>query len=462
MDAEGRQAVASFRFQVIAPLVTEPLGRGEFVRRLDHLARQSFEIPGSRRTHINRRTLQRWVQLYRKGGLAALQPTVRTDHNRPKAITPGVLDAAIALRRESPGRSVEQIIAILELSGKVARGSLKRSTLAHHLVQAGCTRTAVLQAQTRRTFRRWEAGHRNEVWQGDAKTGFWLPGASPSDRRRQVYLLAWIDDHSRAAYGQFYPEERGPRLEDCLKRTILRYGVPRRIYVDNGAIYSSHHLLRVCGRLGIRLTHSRPYRPMGRGKIERFFRFVDQAFMPEAQALIREGKLTTLAELNEFFWAWLVVGYNQRRHGSTGQTPLERWNQDSEPVRRIDPVALREAFLWEELRQVDKTGCFALHGNTYEVDTALAQRKVALRYDPYDLGQIQVWLDEQRYPDATPVQLRCRQHRAVQPPEPAPPSTGLNFLSLAKKQHAEQIRQELGQTPYHRLTGGKEGNPDAR
>ena len=53
--------------------------------------------------------------------------------------------------------------------------------------------------------------------------------------------------------------EQLPRLEDCLKRTILRYGIPRRIYVDNGAIYSSRHLQRICGWLCIRLTHSRPY-----------------------------------------------------------------------------------------------------------------------------------------------------------------------------------------------------------
>jgi len=88
-------------------------------------------------------------------------------------------------------------------------------SLAHHLVQAGCTRAAVLQAQTRRTFRRWEAGHRNEVWQGDAKTGFWLPGASPSDRRRQVYLLAWIDDHTRSWWARAIPARRARSGTSC-------------------------------------------------------------------------------------------------------------------------------------------------------------------------------------------------------------------------------------------------------
>lgn len=54
----------------------------------------------------------------------------------------------------------------------------------------------------------------------------------------------------------------------------------------------------------------RPGRPQGRGKIERFFRSVDQSLVPEAQALVATGRLTSLAELNEFFWAWLEVASN--------------------------------------------------------------------------------------------------------------------------------------------------------
>lgn len=459
MNAKRREEIALFRFQIIAPLVTQNLDRLEYGRVLRDLTHQEFQAGQERPVRVSRRTVQRWVQAYRQAGLAGLEPEVRSDAGQRKAVSPSILDQAISLRREAPGRSVEQIIAILEMSGKVERGRLKRSTLGQHLVRAGCTKVAVVEASKRRsTLRRWEAPNRNAIWQGDAKSGYWLPNPTQPGRNRQVHLLAWIDDYSRLAYGQFYFEEKGPRLEDCLKRAILRYGLPQRIYVDNGAIYSSHHLQRVCGRLRIRLSHSRPYRPMGRGKIERFFRFVDQSFGPEVQVLIREGKITTLAQLNEFFWAWLDVGYNRRRHGSTGQAPLDRWNQDPTQIRRIEATALREAFLWEEQRMVDKTSCFSMYGNNYEVDLALARRKVTLRYDPYDLGQIQVWCDEQRYTDAVPVQLRRTRHRGVEP-EPTPvPATGLNYLALAKKQHEERVRQELGQTHFSRLMGG-EGKP---
>jgi putative transposase len=307
MDAKQRQEIALFRYQVIAPLVTQTLDRLAYGRLLRELAQQDFEWDEQHAVRVGRRTIQRWVQAYHQHGPEGLEPVIRVDAGTTKAVPPAILDQAVALRREAPGRSVEQIIAILEMSGKVERGRLKRSTLGQLLVRAGCTKVAVVEAAKRRTtLRRWEAPHRNAVWQGDAKSGYWLPNLAQPGRNRQVHLLAWIDDHSRLVYGQFYWEEKGPRLEDCLKRAVLRYGLPERIYVDNGSIYSSHHLQRVCARLRVRLSHSRPYRPMGRGKIERYFRFVDQSFGPEVQVLIREGKITTLAQLNEFFWAGAV------------------------------------------------------------------------------------------------------------------------------------------------------------
>jgi len=444
-DKQRREDIALFRYQTIAEVVAEHNGSAR-QRLMAAIARRQHDIPHSGRTSIGVRTLQRWVKDYLDHGLPGLEPVERQDAGRERALTPDVLTLAVALRREKPGCSVRQLIETLELAGKVQRGQLKRSTLAEALIRAGCSRQAL--APKKETFRRFGAEHRNQSWQGDAQHTMQLPHPALPGRNRKVYLLAWIDDFSRQVFGQFYFEEKGPRLEDCLKRAILRYGIPQQIYVDNGAIYSSKHLERVCAKLTIRLSHSRPYRPQGRGKIEKFFRFVDQSFLPEAQALLNSGELRTLDQLNELFWAWLDVAYLSRVHSATKQTPRDRFEQDAEPLRRIDPVTLREVFLWEELRTVDKTGCFSLHGNTYETEIGLARLQVLLRYDPYDLTQIQVWHDEKRFADATPVQLRRHRHKGVEPAEPAPTPTGLNYLSLAKQQHEANKQAELGRMSY--------------
>jgi len=460
MDEQQREEIAAFRWQLIAPVVAEEVTRLERRRILKQQARQRHEIPHSDKARVSVRSLERWIAAYREDGFDGLKPKVRDDVQKGRVITPEILEQAIAARLTVPDRSVRQIIEALEKDGTVPVGLLRRTTLSQHLVRAGYSSKAVQTPKPRSTFRRFEAPHRNDCWQGDVCHLLALPDPSKPGKKRKVYLIAFIDDHSRRAYGHMYFEEKLPRLEDCLKRTILRYGLPRRIYVDNGSIYSTHHLARICGRLSIRLTHSYPYRPQGRGKIERFFQTVQKSFLPEAKHLMELGQLDTLEELNELFWAWLEVTYHTRVHGTTKQTPLARFEGDTEPLRHIDPTELREVFLWEDERTVDQTGCFSLHRNHYEVDSALVRRKITLRYDPFDLSQIQVWHDGKRFADAVPLQLRRSQHKSV-PAAPEPqtstPKSELNYLTLSKKQYDAERRAKLGQTAFTRLVQPKGG-----
>jgi hypothetical protein len=94
------------------------------------------------------------------------------------------------------------------------------------------------------------------------------------------------------------------------------------LYVDNGSAFASKQLERACAVLGIRLIHSRPAQPAGRGKIERVFRTVREQFLVELDA---RGGAEDLAELNRLFQAWVEGVYHRRTHSETGQPPLERF-----------------------------------------------------------------------------------------------------------------------------------------
>ena len=159
-------------------------------------------------------------------------------------------------------------------------------------------------------------------------------------------------------------------------------GVPASVYVDNGSAFVDAWLLRACAKLGIRLVHSTPHRPQGRGKIERFFRTVREQFLVEitdttAEELAAAGTdhRTALLELNGLLTAWIETEYHRRIHTETGQTPLDRWDAGWARLGRTAamPTArdLTEAFLWSEYRTVTKTATVSLHGNTYQVDAAL-------------------------------------------------------------------------------------------
>lgn len=446
MTEEQSQLVANFRYGVIAPVVVQPLARGEQARMLREIAGREYKVPFSKKTKVGERALERWLSLYRKGGLEALKPKERADSGSSRAVPDEVVEKAKALKKEIPQRSVAQIITILELEGDVERGQVKESTMRRHLGPA--EKVAPRSPKPRRRF---EAPHRNHTWQGDCHHTLYLPDPENKGKNRQVYLLAFIDDYSRyVTHGEYYFEERRPKLEDALKKAVLKFGVPSRLYCDNGAIYSGEHLQRISGELGFHLIHSRPGEPEGRGKIEKLFQYVDRSFKPEAYQLIASGKLSTLEELNNYFWAWLEV-YHQKPHGSFKKTPKERFEEDQTPLRRLDPVKVRQSFFWQEKRRVDKTGCIPLGGNTYEVSAALAGKQVVVRYDPYDLSVVQVFHQGQAYPDAQPLDLRQPRHRDLgQAAQVSVPQTGPNLLELAKRQYDEEQRKRLGAMRFPR------------
>jgi transposase InsO family protein len=145
-----------------------------------------------------------------------------------------------------------------------------------------------------------------------------------------------IDDATRVIpYAAFALSESTRAFLPILKQAVLRRGFVERLYVDNGANYRSHHLALVCAKLGIALIHARPYRPQGKGKIERWFKTV------RAQLLTRLANDDTgsLVALNRRLWAWVEGEYHQTPHrGIDGQTPLERWAQTAEQVRFPEPT----------------------------------------------------------------------------------------------------------------------------
>ena len=118
-------------------------------------------------------------------------------------------------------------------------------------------------------------------------------------------------------------------------------------------------------------------------------------------------------------------------------------------MRRKTAAELKDIFLWEEQRMVDKTGCVRLDGNTFEVDLDLCRKRIQLRYDPFDPTEIQVWLEGVRYANATVVDLFRPYDRRVKPePEPAAaavtvePDGQLAFLELAEQKRQAQWKHE--------------------
>jgi putative transposase len=233
--------------------------------------------------------------------------------------------------------------------------------------------------------------------------------------------------------GRFFAHENARACQDLLRRAITRRGVPDVLYCDNGAPFANAWLARTCAVLGVRLVHSRPYSPEGRGKQERLNRYIREAFLAEAT---HQG-IESLDQLNDLFAAWAGHVANRRVHAETGQPPIERFEKTG-PHRQADPALLREAFRWSVSRKVTRTATVPLEGNAYAVDPALTGRRVELRYDPEDLTAIEVFLDGKPAGAAVPFVTRRHVHRAVpQAARPGPAPTGIDYLALVAAAHDE-------------------------
>ncbi len=202
---------------------------------------------------------------------------------------------------------------------------------------------------------------------------------------------------------------------------------------DNGAPFKNAWLARTCAVLGIRLVHSRPYSPEGRGKQERLNRYIREAFLAEAT----HAGIDSLEVLNDLFAAWAEQVANRRVHAETGQAPIERF-QAGGPHRQTEPERLREAFRWSVTRKVTRTATVPLEGNQYAVDPSLVGRRVELRYDPEDLTRIDIFYEGRSAGVATPFVIGRHTHRAVpQAARPAPAPTGVDYLGLVAAAHEE-------------------------
>ena len=254
----ARQAIATFRFEVLAPLVVRKLGPGERAHIVRDLAARLWKTPDGRVIRIHARTITRWLARYQARGFPGLLPEERADRGARRILPEQVVTAAITLRQEDPERSILQIIRLIELAGLAEPGKIKRTTLSESLCRAGVSRAEV--TRNKRAFQLRESPYPNAMWQIDTCQMLYLPDAP--GRRRTIHLVGCLDDYSRHVVGRLYAADDRPALADLLKRAIIARGKPESLYSDNGSAYRSHMLATACAKLGIAPKHTRPYKPL--------------------------------------------------------------------------------------------------------------------------------------------------------------------------------------------------------
>lgn len=416
MNEEAKKRVAEFRFGVIHDLIGDrKLNRGQRKEVLKEKSSCEWEIPNTGRSRVSASTIVSWVRRYERGGrrLESLYPEVRSDRGRPRAISEETVLALCELKKQFKGASLPAVLRAARDKNIIGPDFKAGKATVYRLFKQRGLMNREEQLEDRRRF---EAELPNDIWQSDCMHG---PMVEVEGKQRKSYLFAFIDDMSRLiCHAEFYLNERIDSYTDGLRKALNKRGLPRKLYVDNGPAFRSHHLSHATASLGIALIHSKPYQPQGRGKIERFFRTVRMQFI----AICPEG--VTLHNLNAALTQWLDTQYHQNVHSSIKQTPLSRYLKHAH-LLRVAPKDLDDHFRSRVMRKVDKDRTVSLNGRLYEAPVELIGRIVTLLFHVSDPARIEVFSEGLSRGMLVPLDLNvnCRIRRRNYKVELLPPST---------------------------------------
>jgi len=389
MTEKEKQDVAAFRFSIIHEFVNgakPPFGEQEKLLRAK--CDKKWNIPYSDRTSIGRSTILRWISLYRASGeeIVALFPKNREDLGKARVYDKDTCMGLIQLRKELPELPVRLVRDKAQRRGILpADASADLSTLYRFFNAEGLMKKTPSQAVDRRKF---EAEFPNDLWQSDVMHGPKLEVGK--ERARKVYLIAFIDDHSRLiTHGKFYISESLISFKVAFEQALLTRGLPRKLYVDNGSAYKSKQLQFTAASLGIALIHAKPYTPQGKGKIERFFKTVRTEFLP-----CFSGE--TMDEINMAFDLWLCETYHTRRHSATNQSPFKRFTAKLECVRAA-PRDLKDHFRSVLRRRVNKDRTIMVQNRLFEAPVTLVGERVEVLFHESTPEEIEVKWKQKSY-----------------------------------------------------------------
>lgn len=271
-----------------------------------------------RRYKISRKTGYKWLQRYEQDGDEGLHDRSRRPLHQPQRSPADLEQAVLKVRQRFPEWGGRKLARVMRNEGQPKVPS--PSTITQILRRHG--QLHPLDEAPPANYTRFEHPHPNDLWQMDFKGDFPLT-------RGRCHPLTVLDDHSRFAMClAACDNERSGTVKAQLIKTFERYGLPRRMTMDNGSPWggagSAFTQLTVwLIENGVMVSHSRPYHPQTQGKDERFHRTLDAE-------LIGRRTFADLHEVQRAFGPW--------RHRYNTQRPHEALNMDT-PIEHYEPSA---------------------------------------------------------------------------------------------------------------------------
>jgi transposase InsO family protein len=346
-------------------------------------------------------TLEGWYYAFDREGFSALQRQPRKDKGTRKALSPEACEALLQLRRQHPQLKAQLLVRQLIEKGALQSGTFSMPSVYRLFVEEGLDSRSIKQHHPAASgpTKAFECALANELWMTDMMFGPTIK--TPAGKVIQTRLFCLLDDCSRLVpHAQYYDSEKLGNFLDCFRQGLARRGFPEKLYTDQGKIFTSCHLKIVCANLKVILAHAKPYAAWSKGKIERFFRTLQEDF--EARLVL--DPVHAIEELNRRLWRWIESEYHQRPHrGLNGQCPAQRFAERAANLRVAEAQTdWQRLFLTRTERRVRLDATIGLEGKIWEVPVHLRGRLIQLRYDPFNWLRVEIWLNDAFLGLATP------------------------------------------------------------
>lgn len=375
MDDKEKREIALFRFSLIAPLVNETYGtasKNEFYRLM---ASKEHILPSGAAVRLSSDTIKKWYLGYKNGGFDTLIPKSRSDAGKPRNIDSNAIKKILELKESLPYITGTLIYHKLVEEGYIKSSRASLATVLRYIRENNLKRSQLTPVDRRA----YEMEFSNDCWQADTSHG---PVITVNGQKRKTYLITFIDDASRLIlHGEFFFQDNSVSMQTVFKKAIFKYGVPKRIFVDNGGTYKNDQLRLICASLGIILIHTRAYAPESKGKIERVFRTIKDNWMNG----INWNEYSSLEALNVDFNRYLNEKYSNSIHSSLSITPRDRFIQDMSRIKFLSPEEIDVHFLHRVSRRVNNDATISLNSLHFEVPAKYMGQKINIRYSPITL-----------------------------------------------------------------------------
>lgn len=382
-----KREIALFRYGLIAPVVTDTFEEKSQIEYFRNAASKVYNING-RQIKLATSTIKNWYLDYKKNGFNALLPKTRCDINSSRKLSNEAMSKIISLKKEFPHISGTLIYQKLNNEGYINEFDVSLSTVLKFIRD-----NKLLFNETENEDRRaFVMEFSNDCWQADTSHG---PYLTINKKKVLTYLIAIIDDASRLIVSaKFYFNDNAVNFQNVFKNAVKTYGIPKKLFVDNGSTYKNDQLSLICANTGTILIHARPYSGASKAKIERWFHTMKATWMRG----LKWDEIKNIDELNNLLKDFVNL-YNNKIHSSLKDdnekliSPNTRWFKDVNKIKKIDNNLIDTYFLHTAYPRIRYDAIAYIKGYEFEVNMKYIGKKIIVKYNPEDMTK--AWIYEE-------------------------------------------------------------------